>query len=195
MTDSEWYEHVKAGDDIGWKEVWLKVVEPEAKSGRSAEMMRRYSLDAGDLMGKLFHDMLGRGKIELYRHEGSFAGWLRQYVRGYVLAADPASHGEVSLDGAPGDEGGEGGIDIPVKAGRRIASHEVWDMTHRCFFDLWMTDPERCYIHLLKTKYRLSSEAVREFLDVSSAANVDQIFSRSVKFLRKQWLAHEPDWE
>ena len=62
---------------------------------------------------------------------------------------------------------------------------EVWGMTHWCFRKLWNEDPERCYIHVLKTRFFLSSEEIRDFLDVSSAANVDQIFSRSVKFMRE----------
>ena len=44
------------------------------------------------------------------------------------------------------------------------------------------------------TRFFLSSEEVRDFLDVSSVANVDQVFSRSVKFLRRQWIVHEPSW-
>jgi hypothetical protein len=44
---------------------------------------------------------------------------------------------------------------------------------------------------LFKTRFHLSSEEVREILDISSAANVDQIFSRSVKFMRNAWSARE----
>ena len=58
-------------------------------------------------------------------------------------------------------------------------------MTHWCLRKLWNEDPERSYIHVLKTRFFLSSEEIRDFLDVTSAANVDQIFSRSVKFMRE----------
>lgn len=192
MTDLEWHRLVKAGDDAGWKPVWERVVEPESKSMRSAEMMKRFSLTAGDLMGMLYEDMIGRGKIDLYRGDGgSFEGWLRKYVRGYVLNADPNKHGEISIEGANGDdtESSEAmqlpDVDIGVERA------EVWRMTHLCFRDLWNEDPERAYIHLLKTRFFLSSEEVRDFLDVSSAANVDQIFSRSIKFMREAWLDHD----
>jgi hypothetical protein len=37
----------------------------------------------------------------------------------------------------------------------------------------------------------LSSEEVKEILDISSSANVDQIFSRSVKFMRSAWVERE----
>lgn len=192
MTDHEWYELVKAGEDAGWKLVWEKVVEPETSSQRSAELMNRYSITAGDLMGMLYEDMLGRRKIDLYRDDGgSFQGWLRTYVRGYILGADPNKHGEISIEGAYQSEGGESeAMSIP-KHDHEVIRREVWQMTLWCFRELWNEDPERCYIHLLKTRFFLTSEEVRDFLDVSSAANVDQIFSRSIKFMRQRYVYHD----
>ena len=104
IPDHDWYELVKAGEDAGWKLVWERVVEPESKSMRSAEMMDRFSLSAGDLMGMLYEDMIARRKIDLYRDDGgSFEGWLKRYVRGYILNADPNPHGEISIEGAHSD--------------------------------------------------------------------------------------------
>ena len=186
MTDSEWHALIRDEKDEGWKLVWERVVEPESKSMRSAEMMRRYSLDAGDLMGMLYDEMIGRGKISLYRGEGSLEGWLRRYVRGYILNANPNPHGEISIEGAhPDADDGRTIMEIPADDRMARIRGEVWGMTHWCFRKLWNEDPERCYIHLLKTRFFLSSEEIRDFLDVSSAANVDQIFSRSVKFMRE----------
>lgn len=191
MTDREWYELVKDGKDEGWKLIWERVIEPESLSMRSAEMMKRYSLTAGDLMGMLFDEMIGRRKIDLFRGEGSFEGWLKRYVRGYVLNADPNRHGEISLENAhPDDEGGATAMDVPVQDGK-VISKDVWIATHYCFHDLWLADPERALIHILKTRFHLSSEETRDFLDVSSVGNVDQIFSRNVKFLRTAWERHE----
>ncbi len=192
MTDKEWHALIKAGEDAGWKLVWEQVVEPESRSMRSAELMEKYALTAGDLMGMLYEEMIGRGKIDLYRGDGSLQGWLRKYVRGFVLAADPAKHGEVSIENAhPDSDDGDSTMDIPVPPGRQIAHNEVWDMTMKCFSSLWNEDPERAYIHLLKTQFHLSSVEVKEMLDVSSVANVDQIFSRNVKFMRQSWLDHD----
>ena len=192
MTDHEWYELVKAGEDAGWKLVWEKVVEPESSSQRSAELMNRYSITAGDLMGMPHEDMLGRRKIDLYRDDaGSFQGWLKTYVRGYILGADPNKHGEISIESAYQSEGGESeAMSIP-KHDHEVIRREVWQMTLWCFRELWNEDPERCYIHLLKTRFFLTSEEVRDFLDVSSAANVDQIFSRSIKFMRQRYVYHD----
>lgn len=191
MTDGEWFELVKAGEDAGWKLVWEKVVEPESRTPRSAGMMQRFSLTAGDLMGMLYDEMIGRGKISLYRGEGSFQGWLRKYVRGFILNADPAKHGEIYIDGVHEDgESGPKGMELPSHD-IKVTRSEAWRLTHYCFRELWNEDPERAYIHLLKTRFFLSSEEIRDFLDVSSAANVDQIFSRSVKFMRNAWLRHD----
>ena len=60
MTDHEWFELLKQGDDEAWHRVWDEVVEPESKSMRSSEIMKRFSLTAGDLMGTLYEEMIGR---------------------------------------------------------------------------------------------------------------------------------------
>ena len=60
ISDSEWLELVKAGEDAGWKLVWERVIVSETRSMRSADMMRRYSITDGDLMGMLYDEMLGR---------------------------------------------------------------------------------------------------------------------------------------
>lgn len=185
MTDQEWLVEIKAGSDVGWKAVWERVIAPEAKSSRSAEMMRRFSLTDGDLMGMLYAEMLGRGKIDLFRGEGSLEGWLKRYVRGFVLNADPNRHGEISVEQAYVGENGESEAMQLPSDDHEVIRGEVWQMTLWCFRKLWNEDPERCYIHLLKTRFHLSSEETKDFLDVSSASNVDQIFSRSVKFMRK----------
>lgn len=190
-SDAEWCELIKAGKDEGWKLVWERVIVTESKSARSAELMKRYSITDGDLMGMLFEEMIGRRKIDLYRGEGSLEGWLRRYVRGFILNADPNRHGEISIEGAhPDADDGQTEMDLPTDD-KKVLMKDVWITTHYCFHDLWQADPERAYIHLLKTRYHLSSEEVRDFLDVSSAANVDQIFSRSVKFMREAWRRHD----
>ena len=192
MTDSEWYESVKSGSDEGWKLVWEKVISVEAKTPKNKEMMTRYSITDGDLMGMLYNEMIGRGKISLYRNDGgSFQGWLRTYVRGFIKNADPNKHGEISIESAHADsEDGDAAMDIPAE-GRKTDLSEVWHMTHLCFKDLWNADPERAYVMLFKTRFHLSSDEIRDILDISSSANVDQIFSRSVKFMRNAWGARE----
>ena len=116
MTDNEWYQLVKAGEDAGWKLVWERVIVPESTSMRSADLMKRYSITDGDLMGMLYNEMIGRKKIDLYRGEGSFEGWLRRYVRGFILNANPNKHGEISIEGAhPDAEDGQTEMVLPTE--------------------------------------------------------------------------------
>ncbi len=191
MTDHEWYELVKEGKDEGWKLVWEKVVEPDARSVKYGGIMKKYSLDAGDLMGMLYDELLARRKIDLYRGTGSFQGWLRTYVRGFILNANPNKHGEISVEQAHPDADGEGvGLVLPSED-KNMLRVEAWRLTHYCLRELWNEDPDRAYIHVLRTRFFLSSEEIKDFLDLSSAANVDQIFSRSVKFMRARWMKHD----
>ena len=130
--------------------------------------------------------MLGRRKIELFRGEGSLEGWLKRYVRGYVLNANPRKHDEISIEGArDSEEGPARDLDLQANDDHRVVVEEAWRMTLWCFRKLWNEDPERCYVHLLKTRFNLSSEEIKDFLEISSTANVDQIFSRSIKYLRQ----------
>ena len=81
-------------------------------------------------------------------------------------------------------------MDIPA-LDQRTTMRDIWVMTHECFYELWLEDPERAYIHLLKTRFFLSSAEIKDFLEVSSEANVDQIFSRNTKFLRETWARRD----
>ena len=190
MTLAETYEAVKAGGDAGWKLVWENVIVPEMKSLRSGELARKYCITDGDLMGMLYEEMIGRGKIALFRNDGgSLWGWMRQYVRGYVTRANPSPRGEFSIEGtADLNEGGEAMALPDIDSG--VESAEVWRMTHRCLKDLWNDAPRKAYVLYLKTRMHLSSAEVAEMLDLTEA-NVDQIFSRSVKQMRTNWVKHE----
>jgi len=190
MTPEETYEAVKAGGDVGWKLVWENVIVPEMKSLRSGGLARRYCITDGDLMGMLYEEMIGRGKIDLFRNDGgSLWGWMRQYVRGYVMKANPNPHGELSIEGtAEHNEGGEAMAISDTDHG--VERVEVWRMTHRCLKDLWNEGPRKAFVLYLKTRMHLSSAEVAEMLGLTEA-NVDQIFSRSVRQMRANWVKHE----
>ena len=62
---------------------------------------------------------------------------------------------------------------------------EKWDLVQECFGTLWKKDPLKAYVHLLKLRMNLSSAEIQGMLGISSAANVDQMFARAVKEMRK----------
>jgi len=187
MDDKQWHAKLLESDDKAWALVSEKVVGSIAKSRKFGELMNRYSITSDDLMSMLFEEMIMRSKLSLYRGEGSLAGFLKQYVKGFVYASNPARHGEYSLDGnADGCSGRTPSKDIPFDDVSSMRK-EAWHLTHICFRKLWNLDPERAYIHLLKTRFHFSSEEIKNFLDVSSVGNVDKIFSRNIQFMRKSW--------
>ena len=190
-SDHEWWLKLKDGVDPAWKRLWFEVIVPETKLSRNADLMRKYGVTAGDLNGMLFEEMVGEGKFDLYRDDGgSLAGWLRRYVRGYITRANPAAHGEFSLDGtADLNEQGEP-MAIPVEDHGLMRS-EAWFMTHLCFKDLWNDDPRKAYVLLFKTRFHFSSKEVAMMLDIQNEATVDQIFSRAVKDMRAAWVYHD----
>ena len=197
MTDIEWHAAVKAEDGEAWRLVDEQAVGPECRSRKNAEIMAKHSISREELLAMLYEDMIGRGKIDLYRAGGSFQGWLRRYVRGYILAAagtrqdetvDPTG-GETDEDGVPA------GVELPF-SDAEVSRKEVWNIAHLCLRDLWNEDPERALVLLFKTRFFLSGEEIRDLLEVSSSANVDQIFSRAVRFMREDWTRREKNgWE
>ena len=210
LSEHEIYELLKLQDDLAWRIVWEKAVLAEAKSLRSARIAREWGVTPEELMSILYEDMIGKGKIELFRDDGgSLWGWLRQYVRGYIRRANPAPHGEISIDAADaegfGDE--EGGTCYTDKISKMLSDaqgrdanpsedpamrrREEWAMAQACFGDLWKENPLRAYVHLLKLRLNLSSTEIKNMLGISSEANVDQLFSRALKDMRKLKEEHE----
>ena len=210
LSEHEIYELMKLQDDLAWRIVWEKAVLAEAKSLRSARLAREWGVTPEELMSILYEDMIGKGKIELFRDDGgSLWGWLRQYVRGYIRRAKPAPHGEISLEGADGQGFGDedGGTSYTDKISKMLSEaqgrdanpsedpamrrREEWSLVQECFGDLWKENPLRAYVHLLKLRLNLSSTEIKDMLGISSEANVDQLFSRALKDMRKLKDEHE----
>ena len=210
MSDHELFTLLKEQDADAWALVWEKVVLAETRSLRSAELARKRGVSPEALMSDLYDDMIARGRIYLYRDDGgNLVGWLRKYVRGYVLHADPGRGREVSLDApAPGAEDGDGpdyaekiakalsdagGSDSLLSVDPEIGRREAWRMVQACFRELWREHPRRAYVHLLKLRMNLSSGEIRDMLGISSSANVDQLFSRAVKAMQEARARHETE--
>ena len=191
-VSDEVLEMVKSGSEAGWKYVWENVVLPESRNQRNIDLMRKYGITRGDVMGLLYKEMIGDRKIDRFRNDGgNLWGWMRAFARGYITRANPKAHGELSLDEVREDEdGGTSAMEIPFED-IRIRRNEVWQMTHGCLKSLWNDDPAKAYVLLFKTRHHLSSEEVRQMLDLPSAAAVDQTFSRAVKAMRAAWVRFE----
>ena len=139
-------------------------------------------------MGMLYEEMIGQGKIGLYRDDGAnIFSWLRTYVRGYVYHSVVKRHPEISIEGMS-EEGS--GFTIAIEDPAR-SRKEQWDLVQQCFGEMWRENPMRAYVHLLKLRMNLSSSEIKEMLGVTSTANVDQIFARAVKEMGRRKVEHE----
>ena len=190
LTDHEIFGLLKEQDADAWSQVYERSVLSEARSLRSGRMAREAGITPEELMSMLYEEMIGRGKISLYRDNGgSIFSWLRTYVRGYVYHSVVKRHEEISTD-AVSEEGEE--FTIPIEDPARDRK-EQWDMVQTCFGEMWAENPMKAYVHLLKLRMNLSSTDIMRMLGISSAANVDQIFSRAVKDMGRKKVEHERD--
>ena len=190
LSDHEIFGLLKEQDADAWSQVYEKSVLSEARSLRSGRMAREAGITPDELMSMLYEEMIGRGKINLYRDNGgSVFSWLRTYVRGYVYHSVVKRHEEISTD-TVSEEGDE--FTIPVEDPARDRK-EQWDMVQTCFGEMWAENPMKAYVHLLKLRMNLSSTDIMRMLGISSTANVDQIFSRAVKDLGRKKVEHECD--
>ena len=207
-SEHDIYELLKLQDAEAWRLAWEKAVLPEARSLRSGQMARRFGVTAEEMMSLLYVEMIGGGKINLYRDDGgSLWGWMRTYVRGYIHQADPARKKEISLEGADFGDESDGGASFEEKVSKMVSDSrgresspledpamrrkEEWELVQKCFGDLWKKNPMRAYVHLLKLRMNLSSTEIKCMLGVSSEANVDQLFSRALKDMRELKVQHE----
>ena len=206
LTDHDIFELLRRQDADAWSFVWKRAVLAEARSFRNSEMARRWGVTPEELLGRLYEDMIARGKIDLYRDDGgSIVGWLRAYVRGYIRQANPDRRREISLDSA-GMEG-EDNVSFEEKVSKNVSDsmgrdsspiedpalrrQEEWAVVQRCFGELWRKNPLRAYVHLLKLRLNLSSREIKDMLGISSEANVDQMFTRAVKDMRELKVQYE----
>lgn len=188
LTHHEVFVLLKEQDADAWKSVYEKSVLTEACSLRSSRMAREAGITPEELMGILYEEMIGQGKIALYRDDGAnIFSWLRTYVRGYVYHSVVKRHPEISIEGMS-EEGS--GFTVAVEDPAR-SRKEQWDLVQQCFGEMWRENPMRAYVHLLKLRMNLSSSEIKEMLGVSSTANVDQIFARAVKDMGRKKVEHE----
>lgn len=209
ISDHDLWILLKDQDAQAWELVWQNAVLAEARCLRNSELARKWGVSPEELMGLLYEEMISKGRINLYRDEGgSIYGWLRRYVRGYILKADPARGRTVPIEGLQqGDD--DDGTSWEEKLAKKLSDErgresspfedpamrrrEEWAEVQRCFGLLWRDSPIKAYVHLLKLRLNLSSRQIKDMLGISSEANVDQLFSRAVKDMRELRDGHGQD--
>lgn len=193
-------------DRAAWQFVLSRLIDQEKKAKWRSQLRADWGVDLYDLLGRLYEDMIFKGRLANYRGEGSLIGWMRHYLEGYLKRANPNDGRLVDIDGvAPGSEGDERTLgekiafelseshrgDAYSGEGLPVLRNENWSLVQKCFAELWQRNAAQAYVMLLKLRFHMPSLEIKERLGISSAANVDQLFARAVKQMKELKVKNE----
>ena len=124
------------------------------------------------------------------------------YLRGYLNRQNPETGRFVSLDAQPYEGEDEAAPSLEEKISFQqsemhsrnayvgedlhVLKHEQWEIVQKCFRNLWQGNTIQAYVMLLKLRFHMSSLEIKERLGLTSAANVDQMFSRAVRKMKEE---------
>lgn len=202
LTNMEMVELLKQEDQGAWTYVLEKVVDQEKRSVANSRKRTDWGITIESLLGQLYEEMVGQKKLDMYEGRGSLIGWLRMYLRGYLNRQNPENGRFVSLDAQPLESEDESAISLEEKISFQqsemhsrnayvdedlhVLKHEQWEIVQKCFKNLWQGNTIQAYVMLLKLRFHMSSLEIKERLGLTSAANVDQMFSRAVKKMKEE---------
>ncbi len=175
-------ELLRNGDAEAWQRVRERSVRLEMGRFRHSNMVRLWHLSEDELFGELYEDMVVKGKLSFYQGDGNLYGWLGKYVVGYIYRANPDRRREMPVKSV-----------VPyadVVHDDTVVNGEERRLVDQCLGRMWLKNPMRAYVHYMKLGEGLSSREILRFFGLSSEANVDQIFSRAVKSMRKLRREH-----
>ena len=199
---------LKNNEAGAWEFFLEKLIDQEAKSPSSSRKCADWGVAFSDLIGRFYEDMMYNRRLWKWEGRGSLYGWARLYLRGYLNELNPNGNGRlVDIDAcAENDElsptyslGERISAELSEKNRRdpyvgedlRVLRNERWKIAENCFKELWQENSVQAYVLLLKTRFHMSSLEIKERFGISSAANVDQLFSRAVKKMKEAKVKYE----
>lgn len=201
LDDVSICERLKKADMGAWEFVLQKVIDQERRSSANNRKRLSWNVSMDSLISRLYDEMMGKHKLDAYEGRGSLIGWMRSYLRGYLAQENPSRMREVSIDGivkGDGDDNISSFTDVVsfmvsdyssgrayADEGDQVLKRERKRIARRCFRDLWVGNSIQAYVMLLKARFLMSSQEIKERLGVSSASNVDQMFTRAVRKMRE----------
>ena len=201
LKDIELVELLKHEDAQVWNYVLVEIVRQEKSSCLRSMKREDWNVSLEELLGELYEEMIGKRKLWNYKGNGSLIGWLRSYLRGYLNRKNPNFVRTVDIDGQVDVATEECELTLGDKIAKSMSDgtalyayrsedlevlrNERLEIAQKCFSDLWKDNSIQAYVMLLKTRFQMSSLEIKERLGISSAANVDQMFSRAVKKMKE----------
>lgn len=208
LSDVEIAKLLLKEDCLAWEYVLVEIIRQEKRSLSRNLKREAWGVSIEELLGELYEDMIANKKLLKYDGKGSLMGWLRSYMRGYLTRKNPYLSKFVDIDAeVAGDDSESPGLTLADKIAKEVSDgtnlsaygsgdpevvrRERLEIAQKCFAELWQENSAQAYVMLLKTRFQMSSLEITERLGISSAANVDQMFSRAVKKMKELKVKHE----
>ena len=208
LGDRELARLLAAEDPEAWEYVLQQLTRQEKASLSRSLKREAWGVSIEDLLGELYEDMIGKEKLRNYDGKGSLIGWMRSYMRGYLTRKNPNLSRFVDIDGEVASADSESpSLTLGDKIAKEVSDgtslyaygggdpevlkRERLDMARKCFTDLWKENSVQAYVMLFKTRFQMSSLEIMDRLGISSAANVDQMFSRAVRKMKELKVKHD----
>ena len=178
LPDQQLFGLLKSGDNDAWEYVFLKVVLPVTRYGSTKNgipyrnILKDKFVEEGDVYSELYTIMMGKNKLDKYAFRCPLIYWMRWYVRGIILKYCKEISSHVSDECLKF-----------LSINSETAEREAVEVKELSFSELWRENPMKAYVYLLKSQKCYSSVEIRDFLGMSTAANVDQNHLRAKKIM------------
>ena len=170
------------GDDDAWHYVELRAIFPMLKSPRLGRIAQDRGLPPEEVSSAVF-DLLftpdkkrNSRRIDLFEFRCPFVYWVRNWVSKVILGYVEKFDNPVSQEVVENV--------LKDKAAKEY-DREGFEIARKCFKRLWKENRLRASVHYLKVISEMTSREVMKLLHLSSEANVNQIFSRACKDMRR----------
>lgn len=170
------------GDEEAWHYVELRAIFPMLKSPRLGRIAQDRCLPPEDISNAVF-DLLftpdrrrNTRRIDLFEFRCPFVYWVRNWVAKVILSYAKKFDSPVSSDV----------VETVLKDKvAKVYDCEGFEVAQKCFTRLWKENRLRASVHYLRVISEMTSREIMKLLHLSSEANVNQIYSRACKDMRR----------
>lgn len=182
MDDHDIIALLNDGDDEAWHYIELRSIFPMLKSPKIGRIARDRGLspeEVGDAVFELLFKVdtkRNRRRIELFEFRAPFVYWVRDWVTKVVLGYAEKFDNPVSPEVVES---------VLKDRAATVYDREGFEVAQKCFKRLWKENRLRACVHYYKVIYEMTSREIMKLLHISSESNVNQIFSRAIKDMKR----------
>lgn len=176
LGDQAIVQLLKDGNDDAWRYVLLRAVSPVLKSPQIGRIAYDRHLSDMDVLGMVFEYLIAKKAIDKFEFRCPLVYWIRFWVSKSVMEYCRKNPNPVS---------DEAYLAVLSDKAAKEYDREGFEIAEVCFKRLWKENRLRACVHYLKVFGEMSSREIMKLLHLSSEVNVNQLFSRACKDMRK----------